>query len=219
MRNRALKDYTGQRFGRLTAQLMVERGDRPENNHLWRFACDCGRVVDARIKNVRSGHTQSCGCLHAELMAQRNTTHGLSRAKRREYRSWKDMRARCRNPNDSDYKDYGGRGISVCDRWEDFENFYADMGDRPNGMTLDRIEVNGNYEPSNCRWAPHKVQANNKRSNHLIELNGETRTLQAWCDKLGIEPSKVRYRLKAGCTPDQAFSSGDMRSDGRNSRH
>lgn len=214
MRNRTVKDHTGRRFGRLVVLAMVERGERPENNHLLRLRCDCGRVVDRRIKLVRSGKTSSCGCFAREVITARNSTHGLSRSKRREYRSWKDMRARCSNPNDADYADYGGRGIAVCERWSDFALFYADMGDRPDATTLDRIDVNGPYEPGNCRWASAKAQANNKRSNRLITIGGDTKTLQQWCDQFGIEPSVVRYRLRAGYSPEAAFSRKDMRIDG-----
>ncbi|MBA4220176.1 MAG: hypothetical protein C0458_05540 [Methylobacterium sp.] len=121
------------------------------------------------------------------------------------------MRARCSNPNDTDYADYGGRGIAVCSRWDDFAAFYADMGNRPDGHTIDRIENGGNYEPSNCRWAEAKTQANNKRSNRIITIGGDSKTLQAWCDQFGIEPSKVRYRLSRGWAPEAAFSPEDHR--------
>lgn len=210
MRNRKLKDYTGERYGRLIVLSLVERDSR-WNDHLMEVRCDCGVVTRKRLKSIRSGHTSSCGCLARETLAERNKTHGLSRAHRREYRSWKDMRARCNNPNNADYADYGGRGIAVCDAWDDFAAFYADMGDRPDGFTIDRIDVDGNYEPGNCRWASHKEQANNKRSNHLIEIDGERLTLQAWCDRYGIDSSKVRYRLSVGMPPKEALTSGDLR--------
>lgn len=210
IRNRPLKDYAGMRFGRLTALRLVSR-DVKWNDHVWAFRCDCGNEKNLRIKSVRTGHTSSCGCLFSETMAARNETHGLSRTYKREYRSWKDMRARCRNPNDSDFSDYGGRGIAVCSRWDDFAAFFSDMGERPEGMTIDRVDVNGDYEPGNCRWATAKTQANNKRSNHIIEFDGESRTLQQWCADFGLEPSKVRWRLKQGWPLDQVFSREDHR--------
>lgn len=216
-RNRGLKDYSGQRFGRLTALALVERRD--DNDHIWRFACECGNTKDARIKSVRSGHTTSCGCAFRDMMIERNTTHGMSRQLASTYRSWKDMRSRCLNQNDFDYADYGGRGIAVCERWKDFAAFVADMGKRPGGRTLDRINVNGDYEPGNCRWADPKMQANNKRSNHVIEYRGETKTLSQWCDVFGIEPSKVRYRIKAGWPMGRVFSPEDGRLDGKNAHH
>lgn len=144
-------------------------------------------------------------------LAARNTTHGLSRVYPRTYRSWKDMRARCNNPHDADYAGYGGRGIAVCERWSDFAVFFADMGDRPAGRTLDRVDVDGPYSPENCRWADHSTQANNKRSNRLIEMGGVVKTLQQWCHQFGLEHSKVRYRLSRGMSPDVAFSARDLR--------
>jgi len=209
-RNRPLKDYAGERFGRLVAVRLVER-DAKQNNHVWLFKCDCGKDKSARIKTVRGGHTASCGCLFSESLAARNTKHGLSRAALREYRSWKDMRARCNNPNDSDYANYGGRGISVCERWDDFAAFYADLGARPTDHTLDRVDPNGNYEPQNCRWANAGVQANNKRSNRRITIGSETKTLQEWCCHFGVGHSKVRYRLAQGWPIERAFSSEDFR--------
>lgn len=208
--NRSLKDYTGQRFGRLTAVSFVER-DPKWNDHKWEFRCDCGGVYVTGIKQARGGHTASCGCLFRDVMAERNTTHGLTKTNRSEYRSWKDMRARCLTPTDTDYRDYGGRGISVCSRWDDFAAFLEDMGPRPRGTTIDRIDVNGNYEPSNCRWASAHVQANNKRNNRLLEMNGVTKTLQEWCRQFGLEHSKVRYRLSRGWSLDDALKPGDYR--------
>jgi len=99
------------------------------------------------------------------------------------YKTWQGMKERCSNPGHKDYHNYGGRGIKVCDRWlESFENFYADMGDKPQGMTLDRIEVNGNYEPNNCRWASHTEQGQNRRNNVRLTYNGETKTLRQWAE-------------------------------------
>lgn len=219
MRDRTLKDYAGMRFGKLVAVRMVERGVRPENNHRWLFNCDCGQKSEVGIKSVRSGHTSSCGCLQRASVVQRNQVHGLSQNHRREYRSWKDMRGRCNNPGNQDYPDYGGRGIAVDARWNDFAVFFGDMGIRPEGHTIDRIDVNGMYEPGNCRWAAAKQQANNKRSNRTIEFNGEAKTLQQWCDQFGMEPSKVRYRLGVGYSVAEAFDRGDKRSAGNSPRH
>lgn len=209
LRNRPIKDYTGIRFGRLVASYFVERVE--SGGALWCFSCDCGNSIVRNVKSVRTGTTRSCGCLFRETMIERNTKHGLCKNNPKEYRSWKDMRGRCNTPTDSDYADYGGRGIRVCERWDDFAAFLADMGKRPDGCTIDRVDVNGDYEPGNCRWAPAKVQANNKRTNHLIQMRGETRTLQQWCDELAIEPSKVRYRLKKGWAIARAFSKEDFR--------
>ena len=210
-RKRSLKDYDGERFGMLTAVELVARDPSKENNHIWWFVCDCGASTDLRIKSVRSGNTRSCGCLARSIVVERNSTHGLSRKHPREYRCWKDMRSRCNTQTRTDYHLYGGRGISVCDRWDDFGAFLSDMGSRPNATSIDRIDVNGNYEPGNCRWADATVQANNKRSNHILVIDGERKTLQEWCNVYGVEPSKVRYRLKTGMSPKKAFTSGDLR--------
>lgn len=200
---RKLKDYAGRKFGRLTG---LDRVGATKCE----FLCECGSRVALAIKDVVSGHTSSCGCIRRDILLQRNQTHGLSRH-RGTYRTWKDMRARCSNPNDSDYRNYGARGIVVCPRWNDFAAFFADMGERPSGLTLDRIDTNGNYEPANCRWATPQTQANNKRSNHTVVLNGGAKTLQQHADKVGIDPSRVRYRLNVGYTVNEAFKLEDLR--------
>lgn len=210
VRNRPLKDYAGTRSGRLVAVRLVEP-DPVWACHKWLFACDCGGEVVAGIKNVLAGKTGSCGCLASERLVERNTTHGLSRQHPREYRSWKDMRSRCGNPNDSDYASYGGRGIRVCERWSGFAAFLADMGERPAGQTIDRRDVDGDYTPDNCRWATAKTQANNKTTSHRIEIDGVERTLQEWSEHFGVESSKVRWRLKQDWSPKQAFSQTDHR--------
>lgn len=211
VRNRSLKDYSGLRFGRLVALSLSERDVTSNNNHLWVFECDCGAMRALRIKNVRSGHTSSCGCIAKEALARRNTTHGLSALHKAEYRSWKDMRGRCNNPSNTDFPGYGGRGISVSADWGDFSVFLSDMGPRGIGHTLDRIDVNGNYEAANCRWASASQQANNKRSNRILEMDGCSKTLQQWCTEYAAEPSKVRYRLSRGMSLRAALKSGDLR--------
>lgn len=145
-------------------------------------------------------------------LAERNKTHGLSRAEPKTYRSWKDARARCRNPNNVDWHRYGGRGISFSPEWDDFSQFFADMGARPEGMSLERVDRDGNYCKENCVWADKYTQANNRSNNHAVTAWGRTQNLQAWCNEFGIEPSKVRYRLKAGYSPEDALSMGDLRS-------
>ena len=194
-------DLSGLLYGRLTA---VER-----IGSAWMCRCACGGSKVVETKQLRSGKTASCGCLFRDVMDARNRTHGLSDDP--AYRCWKDMRSRCNTPTDSDYKDYGGRGIKVCERWSQFPNFLADMGPRPEGTSLDRIDVNGDYEPSNCRWATPKEQARNKRSNRMIEWRGRKQPLSAWCEEVGIEHSKARYRLQKGWTLDSVFSLEDFR--------
>lgn len=210
IRNRGLKDYSGMKWNRLEAVSFVSR-DPKWGDHKWRFQCDCGNEHIAGIKRVRGGQTKSCGCALTDALIERNETHGLSRRHHRAYRIWKDMRQRCNNPNNSRYSDYGGRGVKVCDRWNDFANFIADMGDPPKLHSIDREDVNGNYEPNNCAWKTSKQQANNKRTNRVIEHNEEFKTLAQWCEIYDIEPSKVRYRLKQGWPTERAFSKEDFR--------
>lgn len=148
-----LVNITGQRFGRL---VVLERS-HSLGSVSWKCQCDCGNVRVVDSQNLRRGASKSCGCSYQ--------THGEAGSNRTvEYQCWNDMIQRCTNPNNGSWKDYGGRGITVCERWRtDYRNFRDDMGPRPEGLTLDRENVNGNYEPSNCRWATDEIQANNKR--------------------------------------------------------
>lgn len=142
----------------------------------WMVRCDCGNEKTLSIRDIVNGHTRSCGCATVSLRNQSRKTHKMSHTK--EFRTWCHIIERCRNPNCSNYKNYGGRGISVCDRWlESFENFYEDMGNCPNGLSLDRINNNGNYEPGNCRWATNLVQAQNKRNVRKVILQGKNVTV------------------------------------------
>lgn len=156
---RCRKDMAGKVVGRLT----VLRYDRTEAGKVvfWLCQCECGEVVSVRGASLRFGHTNSCGCLAREATGNAARKHGRSKTK--TYAVWKTMRQRCSNPNDANYHYYGGRGVSVCGRWESFEAFIADMGEAPKGLTLDRIDPNGNYEPGNCRWATWAVQRHNRR--------------------------------------------------------
>lgn len=187
-------DITGKRFHRLVALNPNGFDKSPSRKHIrWDFICDCGKIYNARINSIVHGATKSCGCLKNEGNA--NRIHGMTKS--REYQSWAHMKGRCLNKLSKDFYLYGGRGILVCDRWVDsFENFYADMGDCPDGFSIDRIDVNGNYEPLNCRWTDSKVQSRNKRDNKFYEFNGMKMCQSDWAKFLGINVSTLIQRLE-----------------------
>ena len=161
------------------------------------FKCGCGKVFSKRLKCAG----KSCGCLQRasakKVCGENFRTHGKRR--RPEYNVWAGMKQRCFNENARFYELYGGRGITVCDRWKDsFENFYADMGPRPTGTTIDRIDVNGDYIPENCRWVADKTQQNNRRNNITLTHNGEGRTMSEWADRLGWSYMTIALRYNRG---------------------
>jgi len=190
-------DLTGRRFGRLI--VLHDTGERKNRCVAWHCKCDCGNEVDVRGDNLTSGNTTSCGCYNRERVVEANTTHGMSRQEKTYpvYVAWKSMLWRCENPNYKQYKDYGGRGVKVCEEWHDpvvFIDWALANGWRE-GLTLDRINNNGNYEPDNCRWATRKEQAQNRRSNHLVTFNGKTQCLTDWATELGINGRTLFYRI------------------------
>lgn len=182
------KNITGQTFGRLTA--LHYKGSRK-----WEFKCSCGTIKVASGKDVRTGKTQSCGCLNKERTAAAASTHGYSGTS--TYNTWKGVKYRCSSSRCKAYKDYGGRGITVCDRWlNSFENFLEDMGERPSSShSIDRIDVNGNYEPSNCRWATRAEQNNNQRQ-HSNAFVFDGKSSKQLAQELGIHYSSVIKRVK-----------------------
>lgn len=166
--------------------------------------CKCGRKFVAILYHIKTGNTRSCGCLRAETTSKLFRTHGYTKSN--TYRCWQHMKDRCLNPENVDYFNYGARGIKICDRWLKFENFLQDMGERPKGLSIDRIDNDGDYCFNNCRWANNSQQASNRRSNHWIEYNGERLILKDWASRFNLEPSLIRYRLKAGWSLDRVFA-------------
>jgi len=179
----AIIDLTGKIFGRLTVVRRIYSKNLPDwkkKQPQWLCLCECGKTVTKHGRYLRDGDTQSCGCIETEGLIKRNTVHGLTGTV--EYSAWNSAKVRCYNPNNIKYPDYGGRGIKMCKRWlMGFEYFLSDMGKRPSRRySLDRINVNGNYEPSNCRWATRKQQAQNKRNNHWIVYKNKRMIFSDW---------------------------------------
>lgn len=184
-------DLTGQKFGRL---LVIERCGYSSDRHItWTCKCDCGNTKEIIGKCIKSGAIRSCGCISREKSKTLNLSHGMSNTK--EYTTWVSMINRCYDKNRESWIHYGGRGIIVCDSWRNFENFYEDMGDRPEGTTLDRINVNGNYCKENCRWATILEQSNNKRWNRYYVFNGEKLTKAELSRTTGISYGSLRHYL------------------------
>ena len=198
------REIMGRRFHRL---LVLDYAGRSANKSiLVRCRCDCGTVKVVRLCALERSEIKSCGCFRREFSASQKTglTHGCSQSS--TYGSWAAMKCRCTNANHVAYKHYGGRGISVCPRWLDsFENFLADLGERPVGFTLDRINPDGNYEPGNCRWVVPEIQGNNRRSNHLLTCDGVSLTLSEWSDVTGIKSTTLRERIRRGWSVERAL--------------
>ena len=186
----ALVDIQSQRFDRL---LVIARDTKGPPGSWW-CCCDCGRVLSVRGITLRSGGKKSCGCLR----------HGRSRTA--AYRVWAKMKERCSNPRHPHFHRYGGRGISVCDRWGSFELFYADMGDPPVGHQLDRRENDRGYSPDNCRWVTCQANNRNKSTNKWVTWDGQTKTVAEWSDVTGIPYMTLAARIRNGWDLDRAMT-------------
>lgn len=192
---RQLVDRTGDSYGRLT--VIGQVGYR-RDNALWSCNCICGNVVQVTGGALATGETRSCGCLQRERASEAKSTHGKSDSK--EYRSWLAMRTRCSNEKRDNFKYYGGRGITVCDRWlSSFENFFEDMGPAPSkDHTVERNDGDKNYEPGNCRWATPKEQARNTSSSRFVEWDGVKMTVAELAETLGKDYDLILSRLSRG---------------------
>lgn len=186
----------GRRYGNLRAISLV--GPNNSRGMIWRFECDCGVRFNADGSEVRRGNKRQCPECAKRSMVKSKTTHGMSGTD--EYRIWRAIKSRCLNPNSDAYNYYGGRGIGMFPAWANcFMTFFNDMGSRPTKMhTVERINNGGDYEPSNCVWATRKQQANNKRNNKILTINGRQKTLAQWADLTGINESAIRARIRRG---------------------
>jgi hypothetical protein len=185
----------GTRFGRLV--VVSDDGGPVNDKRLCVCACDCGAEKRVSYRSLKRGATGSCGCLGREIASKRSRKHGLTGTP--EYRCWHAMIARCRDPHAAGFEHYGGRGIRVCDQWQSFEGFLADMGPRPTlNHSIDRIDGTRGYEPGNCRWATTSEQARNRNNNVVIEFRGQSRTLVEWCEELGLREPTIRSRRRRG---------------------
>ena len=206
---RQKQNLLGQRFGRLV--VIDEAPNSANSSTLWCCKCDCGNEMITRAANLKSGHVKSCGCFRREVIAKRSTSHGGSNS--RIYGIWRKMIARCENQKNENYRRYGARGVRVCAEWHDFTNFrdWAEKAGYTDMLSIDRIDVNGDYEPSNCRWADAKTQSNNRRSNNLITIGIETRTFAEWCAISGVKYKTAHRRLETGHTIEEVFSKGRLK--------
>ena len=195
-------DLTGQRFGKLVVLDVGKytRRERPGKTTIhrryWLCQCDCGNEAEVQTGSLTSGNTRTCGCSSADRLDGFRRTHGLSGTYRYEYNAWSHMRHRCHNPLDIEYKNYGGRGIVVCERWrDDFPTFLADMGPRPKNTTLDRMNNDAGYTPENCRWISLRENLRNMRKTRFLTFEGRTQSFMAWVEELGIKYITLYTRI------------------------
>ena len=188
--------FIGRKFGRLEVKSLAYKKD---NTTYWNCKCDCGNSCVVRRNDLTTGNTKSCGCLHMESIS----THGMRNDDR--YSVWRDLIGRCENILNADFGDYGARGIRVCEEWHDIHQFVKDMGPRPEGYEIERIDNNGNYCPDNCKWASRKAQTNNTRRNIIVSYKGRKQSLALWCEELNLNYESMRARLKRHWSPEEAF--------------
>ena len=196
-----IQDLTGQKFNKLTVLELASR-----NPVYWKCLCDCGNITYVRPMNLKRNMVKSCGCLHH----RGNPSHNLSHT--RIYRIYKKIKRRCYVKDDPAYKDYGGRGIYMCDEWkESVENFYnwAMQNGYSDNLSIDRIDNNSGYSPENCRWATTKMQCNNRRSNIVVTIGNKTMNVAQWCEELGLNKGSIYSRIEKGWNPVEALTYTD----------
>lgn len=195
-------DFSGQRFGRLT---VMKRGENRGKATRWECLCDCGNKTLTEPFALKSGATVSCGCYQKEAVSKSSFKHGHSR-RSTTYGTWVGMVHRCAKPSHHKFASYGGAGITVCERWLSFSNFLEDMGERPDGHTIDRIDGTLGYFKENCRWATINQQQRNIKSNRMVTHNGETRCATEWAEIIGVHKNTFIQRLNNGLTGEALFS-------------
>lgn len=191
-------DLTGKKYGLLT--VLSKSSEKNRYGVMWECLCDCGNKTVTMSRRIRDGSTKSCGCLanpHGHATKEKMTP---------TYNSWRSMKARCYDSSAISYKNYGGRGITVCPEWiNDFARFLKDMGERPEGTQIDRLDVNGNYTPENCRWATRKQDSRNRRTTRNLTIDGVTQTSVDWSEQLNVDLKLINNRLRRGYSDKEAL--------------
>jgi hypothetical protein len=194
-------DIQGRVYGLLTA---LKPDGKIRGCTAWLCQCECGKQKRIPIAALNCGNSKSCGSkIHSSLVTEAKKLNELNKT---EYMTWSAMKDRCKNPKNKSYKYYGGRGIEVCERWEKFENFLEDMGKKPEGYSIERVDVNGNYDKLNCKWVPKSEQSQNKRNNRYLTYLGKTQNLADWVIETGLTRSCIEQRLKRGWTVEKTLS-------------
>ena len=202
----------GQQYGRLT--VMEPRPAHPKHGAMWLCKCQCGAESVTAAYSLRAGRTKSCGCLRDEVRRAnglRNVRHGHARTSTqgktsRTYAAWRSMVQRCTIPSHPSFRYYGAAGVAVCERWSSFDAFLADMGERPEGCTIDRIDNARGYQPGNCRWATQREQQNNRTNNARVTAFGRTQTISEWAAEVGMDKRRLRDRLvRRQLPPEEAL--------------
>ena len=199
-----LEDLTGQKFGRLT---VLSRAENRNHHTYWNCVCECGAFSVVTSYHLTHGRTKSCGCLRSDATILSHTTHGLT--EHPLYKVWRAMKERCYLPTNKRFEHYGGRGIKVCDEWkDDFVAFFewSIRNGYEEGLSIDRINVDGNYEPNNCRWITMDEQSRNKTSNILLTYNGKTQCIAEWSREVGIKEATIRRRIKHGWSIEETLT-------------
>ena len=207
------RNLVGETFGRWTVLAFAGYGDREQlsKNAMWSCVCECGTKRDVLGRNMIYGLTKACGCVSSEMTTRRNKTHGMSESV--EYTAWVSMWGRVRaKEGDKDFARYGGRGIACCDRWKSFEAFYEDMGPRPPGHSIDRIDNDLGYSPENCRWTTAKRQARNRVSSRIVSAFGESLPLADWAERFGVQYQMLWARIFVlNWSPEEALTSAERK--------